>query len=141
MPGSSKHYTINITITDSNTVQAEQTPTGIAVIPPTTSNYSFQWECPHGTSYGAIILCADVSYGNWTFEVLKNNNALYPSPTETSGKFIHMDSMRAPTGWVTKKFMGIGYFSLGDNLGGECGVGGGGGLLLGFEKREQTSAN
>lgn len=123
-PGSSPYSTVNVTITDPNTVLAGPAPRGSAIFVPTTTvcNASFT---PSTLPYNKVYNCSEVQYGYWTFEMLEANNTQYASATTNFDvRFTHVDNVTVIGNVYTKVYIGTGHFQLGTNMAGVCGASG-----------------
>jgi hypothetical protein len=108
-PGSSPWSIINITISDPNDDS----------VSPATCVGKWTFEEP---PYGVVNNCSDVPGGNWTFAMLKSDNATTASPTtDFKVRF-----------WLKKGkavFVGTQKFVVGENMSGLCSASG----VCGFE--------
>jgi hypothetical protein len=136
-PGSSPYSTVNITITDPNTIQAGPAPNGEAVFPPSTAicNVSFVGDAP---PYNRAVNCSGVQYGFWTFEMLEAKNTSYPSATTNFDvRFTHVDNVTVIGSVYSKVYVGTGHFEVGKNMAGVCG--GSGVCSWGLKAEERPS--
>ena len=123
-PGSSPYSTVNITITDPNTIVAGRSPTGMAGFPPSTAicNASFVGSDP---PYNKVLNCSETKYGQWTFEMLKTNNTGYPSATTNFDiRFTRVNNVTVIWEEFSKVYVGQAHFEVGDNMQGVCGASG-----------------
>ena len=120
-PGSSPYSTLNVTISDPNTVPAGQTPTGTAVFPPSTGTCGVAFtgaSVPWGVEQPCT---SDSEYTTWTVTLNEPASGTASGTTNFVLSFKETDNVQIPGSDVTKVFEGSQAFAVGDNLGGECG--------------------
>jgi hypothetical protein len=124
-PGSSPYSTINLTISDPNTIYAGSAPMTAILFPPNSANCSTQFTT-ESQPWDKVINCTEQSWarGFWSFEMLKPTNGTfyeYASATE------HFDVRFVHTDWIDTKynlrqvFVGRASFEVGVNMRGQCG--------------------
>ncbi|KAF2200287.1 hypothetical protein GQ43DRAFT_350607, partial [Delitschia confertaspora ATCC 74209] len=119
-PGNSPYLTLNVTISDPNTLPITQTPTGTAIFPPSSVNCSAEWlEHP---PIGQEIECTASDYAKWTMTMTPGTDENgYGSTQEFGLEFKLVDSVRVLNVPYTRVFTGGDQFKVGVNMQGQCG--------------------
>ncbi|KAK7183896.1 hypothetical protein PSPO01_09918 [Paraphaeosphaeria sporulosa] len=124
-PGNDPHSTLNITITDPNTIPAGQSPTGQAVFPPTSANCSLQYLTNEDVPWGVEQSCTTddntKAYSTWIFTINKPAEGAAYASENFDLSFKLVDYVHLPGQEVTKTFTGGDHFEVGDNMSGQCG--------------------
>ncbi|KAF2713504.1 hypothetical protein K504DRAFT_487897 [Pleomassaria siparia CBS 279.74] len=120
-PGNDPHSTLNVTISDPNTIPIKNAP-GNAVFPPSTASCSAQWLTEADVPYNVVLPCTSTEYGTWTMEVLPGDGADGYGATKDFGlQFKLVDKASISNKNYTRTFTGKGTFKVGTNLSGQCG--------------------
>lgn len=126
-PGSSPAASLDLKISDPNTLIAGKTDAGDVEFPSSSANCSVQWNSVGEEPFGWITPCESTSpTAIWTVEMQGGNATGYgPSPTrDFKLKFVLEESVEVGEKIVGKTFAGVGAFALGDTLSMVCGASG-----------------
>jgi hypothetical protein len=120
-PGSSPWATMNLTISEPNTIIVAKTK-----FPPQTATCGTQWTAAGGNPYGVVNTCVSSGKGTWTFEVIQSADADASPTRDFLLKFTLVDAVPRKKGASASKktFVGTGAFKVGDNFKMVCGASG-----------------
>jgi len=127
-PGSSPAASLDLKISDPNTLIAGKNAAGEDVeFPASSANCSVQWNSVGEEPFGWVTPCeSSEASAVWTVEMQGSNATGYgPSPTrDFKLKFVLEETVEVGEKIVGKTFEGVGAFALGDTLSMVCGASG-----------------
>lgn len=126
-PDSGGYSSLDVTISDPNTIYAGTMGASDVEFPSTSANCSLQWDSSAEEPFGWVTPCDSSSpTGIWTVE-MEGANATGYGPSATRDfklRFVLEESVELSNDLLVKTFAGVGAFALGHTLSMVCGASG-----------------